>query len=68
MNFPEDDPQIVNIFEFGRAHGLSDQAAMQLVLHMLITRTYAVEADAREAASELGIFIPFVFPDNGTLH
>ena len=64
----EMDPQIVNVLEFYRSYGISDQAAFQLVLHILLTRTYAVEADAREAAHELGIDIPFIFPSNGTLH
>ena len=64
----DDDPQIVNIFDFYKLHGLADQTVYQLVLHCLLTRSFALEADARAAALELGIVIPYVFPDNGQMH
>ena len=46
----DDDPQIVNIFDFYKLHGLADQTVYQLVLHCLLTRSFALEADARAAA------------------
>ena len=62
------EPEIVNIYDFYRSHGLSDHAAVQVVLHMLLTRTFAQESDARECARELGYNIPYVFPSSGTMH
>lgn len=62
------DPEIINIFDFYKAHGLSDFVATQLVLHLLLTRTYGFEADARDCALELNIELPFVFPGDGKIH
>ena len=67
-DFEDGDPRVVNIYEFYRSHGISDHEAIHLVLHMLLTRTYAAESDAREVASEFQIDIPYVFADNGKLH
>ena len=62
------EPEIVNILSFYKEHGLSDTQAMQLVLHVLLTRTYAIATDAREAALELGFDIPYVLPGDGKTH
>ena len=67
-DFGDAEQRVVNIYDYYRAHGLSDNQAIHLVLHLLLTRTYAAEADAREAALELNIEIPFVFEDNGLMH
>lgn len=64
----EDEPPIVNAFDFYRSYGLSEHTAISLVLHMLLTRSYCLEADAREAALEMNITLPYVFPDNGRTH
>lgn len=64
----EEHPAIVNIFDFYKSHGLSDLMATQLTFHMLLTRTYGFESDARECALELNIQLPFIFPDNGLQH
>ncbi len=63
-----DEPPVVNAFEFYRSYGLSEHTAISLVLHMLLTRSYCLEADAREAAMEMNITLPFVFSDNGKTH
>jgi hypothetical protein len=64
----EQEPQIVNLFEFFQSHGLTDIVATQLVFHLLLTRTYGLESDARECAMELNISLPYVCKDNGRTH
>ncbi len=64
----EDEPDIVNVLSFYRDHGLTDAQAMQVLLHLLFTRTYAIATDAREAATELGYDIPYVLPGDGKTH
>jgi hypothetical protein len=66
--FENEEPHVVNVYEFYRSHGLSELVATQLVFHMLLTRTFGSEAEARECALELNISLPFIFPDNGTTH
>jgi hypothetical protein len=68
MSLFDEEPQVVNIYDFYRSHGLSELIATQLVFHMLLTRTFGFEADARECALELNISLPFVFPDSGNTH
>lgn len=63
-----EDIGVVNVLDFYRAHGISENAALQITIHLILTRSYAIEADARAAALELGYDIPFVFPTNGQLH
>jgi hypothetical protein len=64
-----EDPTLpVNVLDFFRANGLAENVAISIVIHMLLTRTYAVESDARAAAQECGHPIPFVFPGNGRTH
>jgi hypothetical protein len=64
----DEQPEIVNVFDFYKSHGLSDMTATQLTLHMLLTRTLGFESEARECALELNIALPFIFPDDGNLH
>jgi hypothetical protein len=66
--FDESEPAIVNVYDFFKDHGLSDHLATQLVLHMLLTRTYGLEAEARACAAELNILLPYIFPDSGTIN
>lgn len=69
MSLNEDEKdKPVNVLDFFREHGLDDRVAFQLVLHMLLTRSYAYQDEAREVALELGVDIPFVFPGNGVTH
>lgn len=70
MLIDDDDvsPQIVNVYEFFKSFGMSEHATYQIILHMLLTRTYAVESDARECADELGFKIPYIIPGNGVTH
>lgn len=68
LDFEGNDERVVNVYEFYRSHGISDHEAIHLVLHMLLTRTYGLESEAREVASEFKIYIPFIHDDNGVLH
>lgn len=60
--------EVINVYDFYRSHGLSELVATQLVFHMLLTRTLGFEAEARACATELKIYLPYVFPDNGNTH
>ena len=62
------EPEIVNIYDFYRSHGISEIVVAQLVFHLLLTRTYGFEADAREVALELNIDLPYIFPSDGKTH
>ena len=62
------EPEVINIYDFYRSHGLSELVATQLVFHMLLTRTLGFEAEARECAMELKISLPYIFPDSGKTH
>jgi hypothetical protein len=42
--------------------------ATQLVFHLLLTRTFGLESDARECAMELNITLPYILPDSGNTH
>lgn len=65
----DDDPDpLVNVYEFYRSHGIINHTASMMILHLLLTRTFCSESDAREVASEFNIDIPFVFKDTGTMH
>lgn len=66
--FDNEEPQVVNIYDYYRSHGLSEMVATQLVFHLLLTRTFGFESDARECALELNISLPFIFQDNGQTH
>jgi hypothetical protein len=63
-----EETEVVNVFEYYKSFGLSDFVATQLVLHMLMTRTYCVESDAREIAAELNISLPYIMTGNDTSH
>jgi hypothetical protein len=63
-----EEPEPVNALDFFEAFGLSRSEAFNLVLHLMLTRTYVFPAEAREAAAELGFNLPYVQPDNGLLH
>jgi hypothetical protein len=64
----QDGPEPVNVLEYLEAFGLSKEQAFNIVLHLVLTRTYVFPAEAREAASELGIDIPYVHPGDGRMH
>lgn len=62
------DPEPVNVLEFLEGFGLSRNDACNVILHLVLTRTYVFPTDAREAAAELGFHIPFVHPGDGRMH
>lgn len=64
----QDEPTPVNVLDFLEAFGLSRTEAFNIVLHMLLTRTYVFPAEAREAAAELGIQLPYVHPGDSRMH
>jgi hypothetical protein len=64
----EQEPEPVNVLDYFEAFGLSRQEAFSIVLHLLLTRTHVYPSEAREAAAELGIHIPFVHPGDGRMH
>ena len=66
-----DEPQeeeAVNALEYFQALGLTPEQAVGIVLHMLLTQSYVLEGDARRAAADLGIPIPYVHPGDGRMH
>lgn len=67
--FNEDDEEpLVNLYEFYRFHGVGDVATMQMVLHILLTRSYGAESEARTVAAQFHIDIPYVLPDTDNTH
>lgn len=63
-----EEPEPVNALDFFEAFGLSRTEAFNLVLHLMLTRTYVFPAEAREAAAELGFNLPYVLPGDGQMH
>ena len=63
-----EEPEPVNALDYFEAFGLTRLEAFNLVLHLMLTRTYVLPADAREVAAELGFNLPYVHPDNGRMH
>ncbi len=64
----KEDPEPVNVLDYFEAFGMPRQEAFNIVLHLLLTRTYVFPQEAREAAAELGIQLPFVHSGDGRLH
>jgi hypothetical protein len=68
LDHDEEDPEPVNVLEYLEALGMTHQQAFSIILHLLLTRTQVYPFEAREAAAEIGIDIPFVHPGDGRMH
>lgn len=70
MPLDDDEPEIsfVNVLDYYKAHGIGEAAAIAIVLHLVLSRSYAAVSDAREAALELGYELPYVMPSDGRIH
>jgi hypothetical protein len=64
----EKEPEPVNVLDFFETFGMTRAEAINVVLHLLLTRTYVYPSEAREAAAELGIQLPFVHPGDDRMH
>jgi hypothetical protein len=58
----------VNAMDYFQSFGLSETEVFNVLLHLLFTRTYVMASDAREAAAELGIQLPYVHPGDDRMH
>lgn len=66
--FDREDPEPVNALEYLCGFGISEPQAISIILHLLLTRTYVIASEAREAAAELGVEIPYVHPGDSRMH
>lgn len=65
----EEGPEPVNAMDFLEEHGLEKNQAVNVLLHLLFTRTYVFPSEVREAAAELGFVLPFIPQDHsGLMH
>lgn len=61
-------PEFVNVLDFLDYWGIDREKAFHIVLHLLLTQSFADPNDVRTAAAELGSPIPFVHPGDGRMH
>lgn len=68
--FDKDDPEPINVLEYLRDAGLGDKEAFGLIMQLVLTSSFAFEADIRAVALEVGIEIPprFIVKDSGRTH
>jgi hypothetical protein len=60
--------EFVNVLDFLTHWGIDREQAFHIVLHILLTQSYADPADVRAAAADFGTPIPYVHPGDGRMH